>query len=254
MLMLGCVCRQIPEVVAKYDPSLVGIVASRAQVGIGDAPGYSGWSARRLHDALPLHQVWRDHAKEAPWIEPEFDGIMLDTDDPEAYRTTMTCEIGGGEDPYVDLDARLELAAEADLDWTLVSTWLGTCLNRGINELDRDVARERVNDVAAFHTIRAHNCDHLSMADLGFLRGLGVEQFNFAPEVGLVATMAMIKATGNCNAWYDATITHGGYKRWHDEDWRYGAHYVMPKWTKDGDATIVRALTKWIDERLEATR
>lgn len=284
-IMLGCVAREVIDVACdpKYAPH-VGLIASHAQVGPGDKQGYSGLSADRLCELVAESEnfgveIWRDHAGACNTVHEDaragFDGYMPDTLYPNHLRdlaeSMLHVEAGYGEHVSFDPDWRTHASHCLELGCTVtrVSTWLGTFMNTGQNSMDRTYAAGVLEDVCGWISnvedqrdvnirIRAHNCDWLDRDTLRFMRDHGVEDFNFAPELGRVicdgffADPAVTREESAVIA--GAVFTDARYLRWHPRDWRYGFHYVLEKYRRAPETRYVHvtnAVRAWLEERIE---
>lgn len=260
-LYVGCVSREVVAAVSRHIAAAEGklaLVASRAQVGPGGEGGYCGWPGA----GAECVELWRDHMTIDSLQADEaagFAGFMLDTDDPRIYEHAASlgvrCEIGCGEDRTGSARERWRTAVARGVEIHCVSGWVGSRLRDGQNVLDRGQAIIGVQRLLALHPrTRAHNCDWLSREDLRFLRDRGVEEFNIAPELGFATTRAALELGCVDAAKLEAaTKSHGGWSRWHERDWRYGAHYALGH-VRGADwpwEDMIARVTAWLDQRLE---
>lgn len=282
-IMLGCVAREVTRAIKAFGSDEVGLTVSWSQVGPGNHVGYSGLSAIDLESEAFSFTRWRDHAhKQTTVVEQRtvevcladdadcgFDGFMPDgLQTWERFPRRLKVEIGHGELRWRDhreyrqtLEIFVRACMDNDLVATHVSGWTGTSL-RGDGTampLDRASARktvEHARNVCPHLTFRAHNCDRLTRDELRYLRDIGVEEFNFAPEPALVVSETVVHQLYNPAPVVAAAHAHGGYRRWCDRDPTHGVHYVLeqfrPHVLKDEFSTVATgALSEWIRTRLE---
>lgn len=272
-IMLGCVCREVPNALSRFPAESVGIVASYSQVG-PNAVGYSGYSAKTLVRASNM-DVWRDHASARPrtalapasaWVLVDaragFKGVMPDwlpfsEVDSIVRNTELEFEVGHGEDSenaHDSLKAHLRMLTYSGARVTRVSTWLGTYLAGGKNSMNISIAKKATDYVRELgFVIRAHNCDWLSGAHLRTLRDLGVTEFNFAPEIGKVITDAVCETSpGLCEQISVMSRVDGRYRRWGSTP-NFGGHYVLET-VRDRSSlssVIETAIVDWTQRRFD---
>lgn len=259
---VGAVAREVIDAVNLL-PGMVGVIASLNQVSIGEQRGYSGMSAAMLNRELVGRKfdVWRDHMQVNTIRHDQnckFRGCMLDTDD--AATTAEACstegchlEVGLGEAPG-DPETRIRHAEALRGDIRFVSAWLGTHLCNGGNHLDKKVAASAIATLRQYgYPIRAHNCDWLDLVELRWLRDQGVDQFNFAPQLGHVITQFYYDKVDASATWCRRTLQDGQYLKWHSDDWTYGGHYTLEQHRRDNwpYAECVQHIRAWLDLRMK---
>lgn len=234
MLWLAVIGREVVDAALAMPPGTVGLIPSVSQVGY-DRAGYTGLDNRNLAwmvgDRLQIH---RDHLG---WQMPKdtvlaclecdneagFTSVMLDTDDPEVYRSPvlkrMNLEAGGGE--HVTEMSQLKkrvIMAQAE---RLTPLWF----SMDFGPLIRGQANRGVRGTSDITTVsrqygspRVHNCDYLPMAAYTELARAGAKDFNIAPQLGAIVTLTYLRLAReqgvNLDAWCNLVYSSKRWETW----------------------------------------